>query len=153
MFGTNHQPLGQDVSGTNWLEFISTETRLRYGCLFDAIHKVAATEDYRIGVYTFLMDCMIAYFFNCHPQVAVSEMVGDFPCQDELFEANAALAFNEIALRAPSGPLPRSPSDFISFLLRKPAPTSLDRMHENITAAHLRIVILGPLMCNLNRNN
>lgn len=92
------------------------------------------------------MDCQVATFFNCNPQVAISEMVGDFPCREEVFEAKTTSDFKQLVSAMPICPPSQSPSSFISLLLQKSARDSLVHIGSHITAAHLLIIICGALI-------
>lgn len=90
-----------------------------------------------------MTDSTLAVFFNSPPQVAISEMFGDLPCGEKLFEAESALAFERIALQE----LPEMPgptlSDLVPSLLfplasERPAPTT-----EHITATNLLMLVCG----------
>ncbi|KAH7111326.1 hypothetical protein B0J11DRAFT_447653, partial [Dendryphion nanum] len=61
--------------------------------------KLFIAEELRIRLVTwlFLSDCMNTLFFKSPPQISVSEMYGDLPCADLLFEAPTAAEFTRLA--------------------------------------------------------
>ncbi|KAH7128488.1 hypothetical protein B0J11DRAFT_459120 [Dendryphion nanum] len=72
------------IDAMEWDQFITEESRIR------------------LVTWMFLSDCMNTLFFKSPPQISISEMTGDLPCADTLFEASTATEFTRLARSAPS---------------------------------------------------
>ncbi|KAH8802999.1 fungal-specific transcription factor domain-containing protein [Xylogone sp. PMI_703] len=113
----------QDPAGFNWQQFIFDEMRIR------------------IAIWTFLTDTIFAMFFNSPPGVAISEMIGDFPCPEEFFEADTAPRFEQLASLESIGAPPPSPSDFVSSCFEELGPDPQDLRYRGMTVFHLLVTI------------
>lgn len=72
-----------------WELVVEDEARIRYGSPNHDFVSHLLISDRRIGAWAFMMDSAVAIFFNTAPQVALSEMTGDLPCEDEIFHAKS----------------------------------------------------------------
>ncbi|SMY28595.1 unnamed protein product [Zymoseptoria tritici ST99CH_1A5] len=61
-----------------WQEFIREETRIR------------------LASWAFIMDSCFAIMFNSCPLITISELQVDFPCREDVFEAESEAAFNDL---------------------------------------------------------
>ena len=93
-----------------------------------------------------MTDSTLAVFFNSPPHVALSEMTGDLPCEEELFNADTALGFKRAALthclRPPSATL----SNLTSSLLSPGISVSLAHPEDYLTATDMLMLICGTLI-------
>ncbi|RSL42852.1 hypothetical protein CEP54_015323 [Fusarium duplospermum] len=72
------------LAGTDWQMFICDELRLR------------------LATWTFFTDSIFATCFNKCPEIAVSEMTGDLPCEEHLFEAETVSEHEDSAAQLAS---------------------------------------------------
>jgi hypothetical protein len=100
----------------------------------------------RVAAWTFVTDSTLAIFFNSPPQVAISEMMGDFPCGEALFEAETAIEFERVvSLGLPEPPASALP-ELMSFLLISPMSEPPIQAKEHVTAPNMLILICGMLL-------
>jgi hypothetical protein len=92
-----------------------------------------------------MTDSDLAIFFNSPPQVAISEMMGDFPCGEALFEAETAIDFERIVSLGLPGPPACALPELMSLLLIAPMSKAPIQVKEHITAANMLILICGML--------
>ncbi|KAH7111805.1 hypothetical protein B0J11DRAFT_190920 [Dendryphion nanum] len=125
LFGHKRQYHTNGTSVSKWQNFISDEIRVR------------------MAAWTFITDSISALFFNNPPQVAIFEMLGDFPCEEDLFEAETASDFERLALAllGPTGPQSHSLSEFTSFILSESVLTPQIYLEGHITVANMLIAI------------
>lgn len=95
--------------------------------------------EHRISNYMFWLDSHHALFYNSPPQMAISELTGHFPCDDQVFEAETAGEFEKL-VSAEKRELPPSPSSLVGSLLHGPLPETLPRL---LSEHQLAIVICG----------
>ncbi|RDW74798.1 hypothetical protein BP6252_05940 [Coleophoma cylindrospora] len=131
LFGAKRRLLPGDISGSNWHDFISDELRT----------DLLVNEQYRIATWTYVMDSNFAVFFNNPPQVAISEMTGDFSCPEIVFEAETASEFGLLASSLPTGPQPYSPSYLVSLFFQESQLGLQAYLCERLTAIHLLVII------------
>ena len=95
-------------------------------------------------MWSFVNGSFIVGFFNSPPQVFVSEMVGDMPSQEHLFEAETAEEFQRLVSLPPSS-LGESSSlaEHVSSLLSEAWPGSDDQSYQNLTSGGLMMIISG----------
>ncbi|KAF2849811.1 hypothetical protein T440DRAFT_468877 [Plenodomus tracheiphilus IPT5] len=108
----------------NWDIFIADEVRVR------------------LAVWTFLTDNMLAMFLNSSPQVAISEMDGDLPCKEDIFNAELVLEFERLNLlqrsRASASTLP----ELLSLLLDESiSAESLVHVGQKITTGDMLVLV------------
>ncbi|KAH6951223.1 hypothetical protein BKA56DRAFT_605853 [Ilyonectria sp. MPI-CAGE-AT-0026] len=122
LFGAKHRV--QDHSEIAWDVFLFDEL-----CI-------------RIGLWTFLSDGILALFFGSLPQVSISDMTGQLPCREDLFEAETAAEFQRLMSLDPRAGLAQSPFDLTLHLLsNKGSEEDSVRMAQITSASHLTVGI------------
>jgi hypothetical protein len=77
--------------------------------------------------------------------VALSEMMGDFPCGEALFEAGTAIEFERLLSQGLPGPPDCALPELMSLLLIAPMSKAPFQAKEHISAANMLILICGML--------
>jgi hypothetical protein len=94
--------------------------------------------------WTFIADCMNTLFFNSPPQMMMSEMSGDLPCMDAVFEASTAVEFEQLSdTSADSDPVIPALNEWISSLLQENWIGANHPSVRSIEPGHLLISIFG----------
>ncbi|EKG13657.1 Transcription factor fungi [Macrophomina phaseolina MS6] len=107
-----------------WQDFIEDETRVR------------------ITIFTFMSDNHYCMFFNQPPLISVSEMVGDLPCAEELWEANTPSQFEHLsAIELQDAPPPPSVRYLVNTLMHGPWTQSPGCPCKNASHFNLYIAI------------
>ncbi|KAH6974781.1 hypothetical protein EDB80DRAFT_830640, partial [Ilyonectria destructans] len=95
----------------------------------------------RLAHWTQIYASLMAGALNSNPLISVSEMIGDMPCREELFEADTAQKFEQLLSLEPAG-IPSKPlADFIFLLLSDACPGPEDESFSRLKPADLFIVI------------
>lgn len=94
----------------------------------------------------FLMDCMSTFFFNTLPQMAISEMHQQLPCNDALFDASTPEEFAQLSQKS-HRPADRTTGikQVVSSLINEDWSGPEDPIYDMIESRHLMICIFG--MC------
>lgn len=130
LFGAKRRfPLDR-LSGVDWQDFILDDTLLR------------------LAAWTFFTDSVFAVFYNKPPEVSISEMTGDFPCEGGLFEVGTAAEYERVALRlASSASSSRSLCELTSLFIANASPGPQKHLGLNATAPELLFCIVGRFYC------
>ncbi|PSN61613.1 hypothetical protein BS50DRAFT_578170 [Corynespora cassiicola Philippines] len=123
LFGYKHRSIASNTHESKWQHFIHEEVRMR------------------LAAHTFMTDSYTAVFFNRPPQVDVSEMLGDRPYREDIFEVKTALDFERLAFPEISEPQSYSLSGLSSFLFSGSVPDTLHLVEKHITAADLLMMV------------
>ncbi|PSN73800.1 hypothetical protein BS50DRAFT_614831 [Corynespora cassiicola Philippines] len=123
LFAYKRKHLITGMNRPEWRLFLSDEARVR------------------VAAWTFMTDSTLATFFNSLPQVAISEMIGDLPCEEDLFKAETTLEFERVALTESSGPQAATLSELVQCLLFPPAPRPLAQAGEPFKATIMLMTI------------
>ncbi|KAF2844023.1 hypothetical protein T440DRAFT_60675 [Plenodomus tracheiphilus IPT5] len=123
LFEYKRQGFRKDTTACRWQTFICDEVRIR------------------MAVWMFMIDSTLAVFFNSPPQVVLSEMIGDQPCGEEIFDARTASDFEALAFMEFAEPQAFSLPSFVSLFLSDsvPGPCIPVRMHT--TSANMLMAI------------
>lgn len=100
-----------------------------------------ANSPSRLGVWTFIVDVYFSIFMNNPPQIAVSELTGDFPNWDDCDGANPPNTFPRSGLFQARSTERLSPYGFVSSLLCDSWPGPQDGIYSHTSSLHLVIVI------------
>lgn len=88
----------------------------------------------------------MASALNSNPLISMSEMIGDMPCREELFEAETAQRFEQLLSLEPAGITSKPLADLIFLLLSDACPGPEDESFSRITLDDLFIIISGKAM-------
>jgi hypothetical protein len=94
-------------------------------------------------MWTFVTDATLAIFFNSPPRVAISEMIGDLPCCENLFRAETAPQYEQLILSEHSALPVSTLSGVMTDLVFRPVGESQIEVRKDITAANMLILICG----------
>ena len=97
-----------------------------------------------------MTDSTLAVFFNSPPHVALSEMTGDLPYEEELFNADTALVFERAALTHCLRPPTATLSNLTSSLLSPGTPIPLAHPEEHLAATDMLMLICGTLILTIS---
>ncbi|KAF4990481.1 hypothetical protein FDECE_14365 [Fusarium decemcellulare] len=112
------------LSGTDWQIFIFDELRLR------------------LATWMFFTDSSFAVFYNKAPEVLASEMTGDLPCHEALFEAGTASEYEHSALQLASViSCSQSLSELTAYFLADGDSALEANSRRNLTATELLFCI------------
>ncbi|KAH6972052.1 hypothetical protein BKA56DRAFT_646181 [Ilyonectria sp. MPI-CAGE-AT-0026] len=95
----------------------------------------------RLVAWAFFTDGLLALFCNSPPNTTVSEMSGDLPCRDELWDADCSTSF--AAEQNEGEPLLQSPSmkDIVAALLDDDWEDKTTAAYQSLTVFHLYAAI------------
>lgn len=93
----------------------------------------------RLASWVLVIDTCFAIFFNCTPQLAVSDMMADFPAADRLFRAETASKFLDLLPSEPADLLPLSHAEFTKVLLHDA--WDMDYLCERVTISQVTMSI------------
>ncbi|KAH7142679.1 hypothetical protein B0J13DRAFT_445200, partial [Dactylonectria estremocensis] len=93
----------------------------------------------RLAHWTQIYASLMASALNINPLISVSEMIGDMPCREELFEADTAQNFEQLLSLEPAGIPSKSLADFIFLLLSDACPE--DESFSRLLPTDLFIII------------
>lgn len=96
-----------------------------------------------MAAWAIVNDSFVAGFFNGNPQIFISDMLGDMPCPEALFEAETAEDFLHLSSVESTAPTPPSLASFISSLLMDSWPGPADLASQRLTPSNLLITICG----------
>lgn len=102
-----------------------------------------ANERCSLAHWTQIYTSLLAGALNSNPLISVSEMIGDMPCREELFEAETAQKFEQLLSLESAGSPSKSLADFIFLLLSDAYPGPEDESFSQITPNDLFIMISG----------
>ncbi|RSL51256.1 hypothetical protein CEP53_008509 [Fusarium sp. AF-6] len=129
LLGANRRFPLHDLAGTDWQMFIFDELRLRYNPL-------------GLTTWTFFTDSIFATCFNKCPEITVSEMTGDLPCEESLFEAETVSEYESSVARLPSAASrPQSLSKLTAYFLADADPNLEIKHPFNPSATELLLCI------------
>lgn len=130
LFGAKRRFPLNTLADVDWQDFILDDTLLR------------------LAAWTFFTDSVFAVFYNKPPEVSISEMTGDFPCEGELFEAGTAPEYERVALRlVSSASSSRSLCELTSLFIANASPGPQRHLGLNATAPELLFCIVGRFYC------
>ncbi|KAF2844051.1 hypothetical protein T440DRAFT_473706 [Plenodomus tracheiphilus IPT5] len=123
LFEYKHHNIAGSADETEWGNFVYDEIRVR------------------TAAHAFMFDSHMAVLFNLSPQVAISEMIGDLPCDKDIFEADSASKFMVQRCLRKQIAQPHSLSQLTSFLCSGSVPTASHPVKEHIRTPDLLMAI------------
>ena len=117
LFSYRRRDLSNATEDYLWQVVVADEARIRYEAFdHDFVSHLLIRND-RIGAWTFMLDSAVTIFFNTAPQVALSEMTGDLPCEDRIFRVKSLSNLECVAFAERQAMSGWTLRDLTSFLL------------------------------------
>ncbi|KAF2831592.1 hypothetical protein CC86DRAFT_283308, partial [Ophiobolus disseminans] len=125
---SNHEEVRLRIRVHRFPAIVASMRRLDlFGFVRTAYHGPADWEQYiidevkiRLAHRVFVTDCMLTLLFKSPPQITITEMCGEMPSADAIFEASTSAVFLDLATAlAPTPPHARSLKDLTSIFLHE----------------------------------
>jgi hypothetical protein len=145
LFGTLRTP---HSSNTDWKQFITDEVKIRYDSYYARLIRTSSNMN-RLVARVFVTDCMSTLFFKSPSQITVSEMCGDLPNTDEVFEASTLEQFSQLkATPHHFEPRSRSLKDLTALFFHDDWAGSESPDLSPVGSEQMLTLIFGRLLCS-----
>lgn len=114
-------------------------------------HFIQAESIIRLVTWTFITDSLLSLFCNQPPSMSVSEMVGDGPCDDVLWDATDEDDFRRQWRSQMSAWRPPSVRQLVEGLMNDIWSAASEECYSRLTADQLHIVLWGKFSSCLSR--